>query len=151
MTCFNNFNFRRRFSLVALACLCLGIVGQLHAYIDLAPTISKIMSDAQKISVVEVAGLSGMSEACRSCVGDSRQGKAQLRRGRRLERRLGPELVWFPDPVGARECLTVAMGVQLLHDAVPAALRLRADARLHPPRIRLRRRAAANREPRVGA
>ena len=57
MTCFNNLNFRRRLSLVALACLCLGIVGQLHAYIDLAPTISKIISDAQKISVVEVVGL----------------------------------------------------------------------------------------------
>src|SRR5262249_22159605 len=24
----------------------------------------------------------------------------------REERRLGPELVWFPDPVGARECVT---------------------------------------------
>ena len=49
-------NFIRRFSRVAVICLCLGIVSQIQAYIDLAPTISKIINDAQKISVVEVVG-----------------------------------------------------------------------------------------------
>ncbi len=29
------------------------------------------------------------------------------------------QLVWFPDPVGARECEVVAPGVELLRDAVP--------------------------------
>ena len=38
------------------------------------------------VVMVEVAGLSGMAEACRSCVGDLRQGKAQLCRGGRFER-----------------------------------------------------------------
>ena len=50
-------NFKRRFSRVALACLCLGIAGRVQAYIDLAPTMSKIIGDAQKISVVEVVSL----------------------------------------------------------------------------------------------
>ena len=31
----------------------------------------------------------------------------------------GHELVWFPDPVGARECESVAPGVELLRDSVP--------------------------------
>jgi HEAT repeat protein len=39
---------------VVLACLCLALVSETHAYIDLAPTLSKIVGDAQKISVVEV-------------------------------------------------------------------------------------------------
>jgi len=34
-------------------------------------------------------------------------------------RRLGPQLVWFPEPIGARECEAVATGVELLRDALP--------------------------------
>jgi Shikimate / quinate 5-dehydrogenase len=34
-------------------------------------------------------------------------------------RRLGSQLVWFPDPIGARECEVVAPGVELLRDALP--------------------------------
>jgi hypothetical protein len=37
--------------------------------------------------------------------------------------RLGHELIWFPDPVGARECEVVAPGVELLRDAVPGLRR----------------------------
>jgi hypothetical protein len=37
----------------------------------------------------------------------------------RRERRRGAQLVWFPDPVGARECRLVASGVGLLRDALP--------------------------------
>lgn len=36
----------------------------------------------------------------------------------RSERRLGAQLVWFPEPVGARECEVAASGVALLRDAV---------------------------------
>lgn len=36
----------------------------------------------------------------------------------RSERRLGPQLVWFPDPIGAMECEVVASGVTLMRDAV---------------------------------
>ncbi len=54
----------------------------------------------------------------------------RLRRDRALEwhdgawrsdRRLGPQLVWFPDPVGARECEVAASGVALMRDAIPGA------------------------------
>lgn len=38
----------------AFAGLCLGLAAQAWAYIDLAPTITKIIGDSQKISVVEV-------------------------------------------------------------------------------------------------
>jgi hypothetical protein len=33
--------------------------------------------------------------------------------------RRGHELVWFPDPIGARECEVVAPGVELLRDSLP--------------------------------
>jgi hypothetical protein len=42
---------------------------------------------------------------------------------RRVQRRVGPELVWFPDPIGARECITIATGVETLHQAVPTVER----------------------------
>jgi hypothetical protein len=47
---------KRRTFRLALACCCLGLVNQLGAYIDLAPTLSKIIGDSQKVSIVEVAG-----------------------------------------------------------------------------------------------
>ena len=37
--------------------------------------------------------------------------------------RRGHELIWFPDPVGARECEVVAPGVELLRDSVPGLRR----------------------------
>jgi GFO/IDH/MocA oxidoreductase family protein len=37
--------------------------------------------------------------------------------------RRGHELVWFPDPVDARECEVVAPGVELLRDSVPGLRR----------------------------
>jgi hypothetical protein len=40
------------------------------------------------------------------------------------ERRSDPELVWFPDPIGARECEPVAMGVRLLVRAFPGVRRV---------------------------
>jgi hypothetical protein len=40
------------------------------------------------------------------------------------ERRSDPELVWFPDPIGARECEPVAMGVGLLVRAFPGVRRV---------------------------
>ena len=46
--------FRRYLTRLALVSLCLGLVSQSWAYIDLAPTITKIIGDSQKISVVEV-------------------------------------------------------------------------------------------------
>jgi hypothetical protein len=37
----------------------------------------------------------------------------------RSERRVGHQLVWFPEPVGARGCESIAGGVRLLREAVP--------------------------------
>ena len=48
-----------RFFLVALAVCCLSLVSQTRAYIDLAPTLSKIIGDSQRISVVEVVEFNG--------------------------------------------------------------------------------------------
>ena len=47
------------------------------------------------------------------------------------DRHRGPELVWFPDPVGARECELVATGVELLASSAPGARRV--TARLGVP------------------
>ncbi|HEX9506187.1 MAG TPA: hypothetical protein VGA62_09305 [Acidimicrobiia bacterium] len=47
------------------------------------------------------------------------------------DRHRGPELVWFPDPVGARECELVATGVELLVSSTPGVGRV--TARLGVP------------------
>jgi hypothetical protein len=46
----------------------------------------------------------------------------------------GPELIWFPDPVGARECELVASGVELLVAGNPGVGRI--TARLGAPPAR---------------
>jgi hypothetical protein len=94
---------------------------------------------------VHVARVGTAGEACAATLRRARRERpAEWRDGkRRLERRLGPELVWFPDPVGARECVTVATGVQLLHDAVTRVTRATVRAAEAPRRSRafpLRRR-----------
>lgn len=48
-------------------------------------------------------------------------------------RRAGAQLVWFPDPVGARECVTIAGGAELLPDAVPGVRRATIRAADAPP------------------
>src|SRR4029079_16999015 len=40
------------------------------------------------------------------------------------DRHRGDELIWFPDPVGARECELVATGVELLASATPGVERV---------------------------
>ena len=59
--------------------------------------------------------------------------------------RRGHELVWFPDPVGARECESVAPGVELLRDSVPGLRTATVRVGEAPPRNAalaiLRRRA----------
>lgn len=53
------------------------------------------------------------------------------------DRRQGTQLVWFPDPVGARECTLVAAGVELLVTAAPGVQRV--TARLGAPSARFGR------------
>jgi hypothetical protein len=55
----------------------------------------------------------------------------------RSERRLGRQLVWFPDPVGARECEAAAAGVSLLRDAIPELRHASVSVGEPPPRSQL--------------
>jgi hypothetical protein len=55
-------------------------------------------------------------------------------------RRLGSQLVWFPDPIGARECEVVAPGVELLRESLPEVRH--ASIRLGEPPLRRARVAA---------
>jgi hypothetical protein len=60
-------------------------------------------------------------------------------------RRLGSQLVWFPDPIGARECEVVAPGVELLRDAIPEVRH--ASLRVGEPPMRHASIAALSRRP----
>jgi hypothetical protein len=51
-----------------------------------------------------------------------------------VDKRRGPQLVWFPEPVGARECEVVATGVDLLMRANPEVPRITARLGETPPR-----------------
>jgi hypothetical protein len=71
------------------------------------------------------AGMSG--DACIATASRAlRNSAAELRDGVYEESRWrgGHELVWFPEPIGARECERVATGVHLLSATVPDATRI---------------------------
>jgi hypothetical protein len=52
----------------------------------------------------------------------------------------GDSLVWFPEPIGARDCRTVTAGTALLVDAFPDVARISMQLGEPPKRARLRRR-----------
>ncbi len=109
----------------------------------LAPGLSDVLArhaadaldDADEVSVAR-SGVAG--ETCTTTLRRARRERPVEWRGgtARVARRAGSELVWFPDPVGARECVTVAAGVELLHDAIPEVTRatVRAAEPLSPRR-----------------
>jgi hypothetical protein len=71
------------------------------------------------------AGMSG--DACIATAARAlRSSAAEIRDGvyEESRRRGGHELIWFPEPIGPRECERVATGVQLLSAAVPDASRI---------------------------
>jgi hypothetical protein len=75
-----------------------------------------------------VAGNESAAEARRA----QREEAREWRDGELVhEKHRGAELIWFPDPVGARECELVATGVELLVAANPGAGRV--TARLGVP------------------
>lgn len=102
----------------------------------LARHAADALDDADEVSVAR-AGVAG--EACATTLRRARRERpVEWRAGAaRVERRAGSELVWFPDPVGARECVTVAAGVELLHGAIPEVTRATARA-AEPPSTRRR-------------
>jgi len=51
-----------------------------------------------------------------------------------VDKRRGPQLAWFPEPVGARECEIVATGIDLLVRANPDVPRITARLGEPPPR-----------------
>ncbi len=79
---------------------------------------------------VHVAYVGAAGPACEEAMRRARRAAAvELRDGALVGvRRRGSELVWFPDPVGARECDSVASGVVLLHQALPEVGRVVARA-----------------------
>jgi hypothetical protein len=59
-------------------------------------------------------------------------------------RKVGPLLVWFPDPVGARECEVAAAGASVVLQAVPDATRV--TLRVDEPPVRSAARALVTRK-----
>lgn len=107
----------------------------------LADVLARHAADAlDSADEVHVARVGAAGEACTVTLRRARRERpVEWGDGRaRVGRRLGPELVWFPDPVGARECVTVAGGVETIHQAVPTVTRATVrGAESSPPRRRL--------------
>ena len=88
----------------------------------LSDVLARHAADAfDSVSEVHVARVGGAGPACieelraarKSTPGEWRDG------GWRSDRAYGPERVWFPDPIGARECQLVSAGVTATVTSVP--------------------------------
>jgi len=118
----------------------------------LAPGLSDVLArhaaDAlTSVDEVHVARVGASGPACVEAVRDARrQTPGEWRdHGWRADRAFGPELVWFPEPIGARECQLVRAGVTatvttvttarhatVRYGAPPATRRLMARLRRDP-------------------
>jgi hypothetical protein len=94
----------------------------------LAPGLSDVLArhaaDAfTSVDDVHVARVGASGPACIDAVREARrQTPGEWRDGGwRSDRAFGPELVWFPDPIGARECQLVREGVTTTVTTVPTA------------------------------
>jgi predicted dinucleotide-utilizing enzyme len=94
----------------------------------LAPGLTEVLAthacDAlERPDEVHVARVGAAGDECIAALRRARKERPLgMRDGEwHSERRVGHQLVWFPDPVGARECEAVASGVRLLPEAVPSA------------------------------
>ena len=93
----------------------------------LADVLARHAADAlDAVDEIHVARAGAAGPACTAAVRRSRRDPAiEWRDGDwRDERRPNPELVWFPDPIGSRECAPVAVGVPLLVRAFPGVRRV---------------------------
>jgi hypothetical protein len=98
----------------------------------LAPGLADVLARhaAGVFDEVDEVGVARAGTAGDACVATAahalRERPAELRDGDYEESRRwgGHELIWFPEPLGPRECERVATGVQLLHEAVPDARRI---------------------------
>jgi saccharopine dehydrogenase-like NADP-dependent oxidoreductase len=111
----------------------------------LAPGLSDVLarhaaSALDAVDEVHVARFGVAGNACLAAArGAQRAQVLEWREGALVtERGHGAELIWFPDPVGARECELVSAGIEQLVAAVPGVRR--ASVRLglpHTPRVKL--------------
>ncbi len=111
----------------------------------LAPGLSDVLarhaaSALDSVDEVHVARFGVAGDACLSAArAAQREPVLEWRDGALVsERGHGAELIWFPDPVGARECELVSAGVEQLVAAVSGVRR--ASVRLglpHTPRVKL--------------
>jgi hypothetical protein len=79
---------------------------------------------ADSLERADEAHIARVGAAGSACVAALRRARREppvewLDRAWHTPQRRGHELVWFPDPIGARECESVAPGVELLRDSVP--------------------------------
>ena len=110
----------------------------------LAPGLSDVLArhaaDAfTTIDEVHVARVGASGPACVEAVRDARrQTPGEWRDGGwRADRAFGPELVWFPEPIGARECQLVREGVTASVTTVPTARHATVRYGAPPPTRRL--------------
>lgn len=88
----------------------------------LSDVLARHAADAfDSVSEVHVARVGGAGPACIEEIRAARKATpGEWRDGSwRSDRTFGPELVWFPDPIGARECQLVAAGVTATVTSVP--------------------------------
>lgn len=106
----------------------------------LAPGLADVLvrhaaDSLTRVDDVHIARSGVAGPASRATVRRARRDRpAEWRDGEwQRERRGGPELVWFPDPVGGRDCEPVAAGAALVRAAFPEVQRItvRGDA---PPK-----------------
>ena len=93
----------------------------------LADVLARHAADAlDSVDEIHVARAGSAGPACTAAVRRSRRDPAvEWRDGEwRDERHPNPELVWFPDPIGSRECAPVSVGVALLVRAFPGVRRV---------------------------
>lgn len=100
----------------------------------LADVLARHAADAlDSIDEIHIARSGVAGPACLAAVRTTRREPAlEWREGQWHEERRGTaELVWFPDPIGARECYPATSGIRLLARAFPSVVR--ATARIGEP------------------
>jgi hypothetical protein len=110
----------------------------------LAPGLSDVLvrhaADAfTSVDEVHVARVGASGPACVEAVREARrQTPGEWRDGGwRADRAFGPELVWFPEPIGARECQLVREGVTTTVTTVPSARHVTVRYGAPPPTRRI--------------
>jgi hypothetical protein len=107
----------------------------------LAPGLSDVLvrHAAALFDIVDEIEVARFGVAGAASVGEARRARSEppleWRDGApAVDKRRGPQLAWFPEPVGARECEVVATGVDLLVRANPDVPRITARLGEPPPR-----------------